>query len=196
MVRYAAEHKEATRRRILETAGLRFRQDGLDGSGVATLMKDAGLTNGAFYAHFASKDDLVAHVIAAQLHQQAITYGGVDGGRDGLARVIRDYLSNDHRIARREGCPSAALLGEVARGSADTRRAYTAGVTELADALAAHLDPDCPERLRVDVLAILASLIGTLQLSRALDDDTLAEELLARGTRTALEMLDRAGDGA
>src|ERR1044072_4567120 len=58
VVRYAKEHKQVTRQRILEKAGHRFKQDGIDGSGVSTLMSDAGLTNGAFYAHFESKDDI------------------------------------------------------------------------------------------------------------------------------------------
>ncbi|MDX3574217.1 TetR family transcriptional regulator, partial [Streptomyces sp. ID05-47C] len=60
MVRYGREHKQATRQRIIETAGRRFKEDGIDGSGITALMKDAGLTNGAFYTHFTSKDDLVA----------------------------------------------------------------------------------------------------------------------------------------
>ena len=70
-MRYGKEHKESTRRRIIESAGRRFKQDGIDGSGIATLMNDAGLTNGAFYAHFASKDDLVATAVAEQLREQA-----------------------------------------------------------------------------------------------------------------------------
>ena len=73
MVRYAKEHKEETRQRIIATAGRRLKRDGIDGSGVATLMKDAGLTNGAFYAHFASKDGLVAVAIADQLHARTRT---------------------------------------------------------------------------------------------------------------------------
>ena len=63
-MRYGKENKESTRRRIIESAGRRFKQDGIDGSGIATLMNDAGLTNGAFYAHFASNDDLVATAVA------------------------------------------------------------------------------------------------------------------------------------
>ena len=70
-MRYGKEHKQATRRRIIETAGRRLKRDGIDGSGVATLMADAGLTNGAFYAHFASKEDLVATAVAEQLRGQA-----------------------------------------------------------------------------------------------------------------------------
>ena len=61
MARYGKEHKQATRRRLLEVAGRGLKRDGIDGSGIATLMADAGLRNGAFYAHFESKDQLVAH---------------------------------------------------------------------------------------------------------------------------------------
>lgn len=193
VARYATEHKQVTRRRIVETAGLRFRQDGFDGSGIATLMKDAGLTNGAFYAHFASKDDLIAHVIVEQLHEQAATYGAIEGGREGLARVVGDYLSPEHRDSRREGCPSAALLGEVARSSPEARAAYTEGILGLADAVAAHLDPDSPERFRVRVLGVLATLIGTLQLARAIDDPRLSGQLLEEGRNNVLAMLDTSG---
>src|SRR6476646_7868600 len=83
-VRYGKEHKPETRRRIIETAGRRFKQDGIDGSGVSTLMKDAGLTNGAFYAHFASKDDLVTTAVAEELRQQRASFGAVSSGRAGL----------------------------------------------------------------------------------------------------------------
>src|SRR6266498_508078 len=65
-MRYGKDQKQATRRRILDAAGRRFKQDGIDGAGVAALMSDAGLTNGAFYAHFASKEDLAANGLADQ----------------------------------------------------------------------------------------------------------------------------------
>ena len=75
MARYGQEHKDATRRRIIEAAGRRLKRDGIDGSGIAILMADAGLTNGAFYAHFASKDDLVASVVEEELRLQAAGLG-------------------------------------------------------------------------------------------------------------------------
>src|SRR5205085_4332371 len=84
VARYDKNHKQATRQRILETAGHRFKTDGIDGSGVATLMADAGLTNGAFYAHFSSKDDLVANVLADQLGAQARDFGELPPGQAGL----------------------------------------------------------------------------------------------------------------
>ena len=113
MARYGKEHKEATRQRIVDTAGRRFKNDGIDRSGVATLMADAGLTNGAFYAHFDSKDDLVATVVADQLGRQASEFGKLPGGRAGLEVFVREYLSPAHRDHPDVGCPSAALLDEV-----------------------------------------------------------------------------------
>ena len=74
--------RQATRQRIIDTAGRRFKRDGIDGSGIATFMADAGLTNGAFYAHFDSKDDLVATVVADQLHKQADNYSSAPGQLD------------------------------------------------------------------------------------------------------------------
>src|SRR3954465_3885198 len=97
VVRYGKEHKQATRRRIIETAGRRFKQDGFDGSGVATLMADAGLTNGAFYAHFESKDDLVATVIAEQVAGQDAAVSAMAPGRAGVEEFVREYLSVEHR---------------------------------------------------------------------------------------------------
>src|SRR6478736_6462073 len=97
MARYGKEHKEATRRRIIEAAGPRLKRDGIDGSGVAALMADAGLTNGAFYAHFASKDDLVATVVADQLHQQLERYRAEMVDRASVERLVREYLSTEHR---------------------------------------------------------------------------------------------------
>ena len=87
MARYDAEHKAQTRRRIIDTAGRRFKQDGIDGSGVAALMTDAGLTNGAFYAHFESKDDLVANVVTDQLSTQRAVLGLATRGPGGAGGI-------------------------------------------------------------------------------------------------------------
>src|SRR3954453_13908348 len=108
-VRYSKEHKQATRQRIIETAGRRIKRDGIDGSGVATLMADAGLTNGAFYAHFASKDDLVPSVVADQPRAQCESFARLAPGRAGIEQLVRAYLSADHRDNHEDGCPSAAL---------------------------------------------------------------------------------------
>src|SRR5438094_8976008 len=132
MARYGKEHKQATRRRIIESAGRRLKRDGIDGSGIATLMADAGLTNGAFYAHFDSKEDLVANTVADQLREQRERYGG-----QSLEEVVRGYLSIQHRDDTDGGCPSAALLAETARSSASVTRPYTNGRVPSLDNAAA-----------------------------------------------------------
>lgn len=191
MVRYAKEHKQETRRRIIETAGRRLKQDGIDGSGVSTLMKDAGLTNGAFYAHFESKDDLVTTAIADQLKVQAEeVVARVAPGRAGLEQIVRGYLSPQHRESLGDGCPNAALLDEIGRCTDTTRQAYTDGVLVLVEGIAERMVPEDPSSARVKALSLLGLMAGTLQLSRALTDSQLAEELLDQGVDNALALLD------
>jgi TetR/AcrR family transcriptional repressor of nem operon len=189
VARYGKEHKDATRRRIIQAAGQRLKRDGIDGSGVSTLMADAGLTNGAFYAHFASKDDLVASTVADQLRQQLERYRSGPPGRAGVEQLVREYLSVAHRDDIEHGCPSAALLDELGRGSDATKDAYTDGVVALADEIAARLAPEDPPSARGRVLSLFGLLIGTLQLSRALADRRLADEVLDRGVESALALL-------
>jgi TetR/AcrR family transcriptional repressor of nem operon len=189
MVRYGKEHKLVTRQRIIEAAGRRLKRDGIDGSGVATLMKDAGLTNGAFYAHFESKEDLVATVVTDQLREQREWFATMPPGREGLEQIVRTYLSPEHRDNPAEGCPSAALLDEIGRCEEPTRQAYTDSVLGFIDDIAARLAPHDPRSARARTLSVYALMIGTLQLSRALADRELADELLEQGIRDALAAL-------
>ena len=188
-MRYGKEHKQATRRRIIQTAGHRFKRDGIDGSGVATLMADAGLTNGAFYAHFASKDDLVATAIADQLREQRASFSERVPGRAGVEQYVREYLSVQHRDNPGDGCPSAALLDEIGRCTDATRQAYTDGLLAVIDDVAARLAPHDPQSARVKTLSVFALMAGTLQLSRALADRQLADEVLDQGIQNALVLL-------
>src|SRR5690349_24234095 len=139
MARHTGERKAETRRRIIATASKRFKTDGIDGSGIATLMADAGLTNGAFYAHFASKDDLVATAVADQLREQRDSLSAAAPGRAGVEQYVREYLSVQHRDNPADGCPSAALLDEIGRCTDATKQAYTDGLLALIDDVAARL---------------------------------------------------------
>jgi len=189
-MRYSKDHKQATRQRILEAAGQRFKRDGIDGAGLATVMADAGLTNGAFYAHFSSKEDLVANVLAEQLRAQRQSIDAEPSDRAGLEAFVRSYLSPEHRNQFADGCPSAALLDEIARRPADTRDVFTEEVMGVVDDIAARINPTDVEAGRVDALTVFGLMVGTLQLARTLTDRQLSDRLLDRGVETALKLLD------
>jgi TetR/AcrR family transcriptional regulator, transcriptional repressor for nem operon len=192
-MRYGKDHKQATRQRILEAAGRRFKEDGIDGAGVAAVMSDAGLTNGAFYGHFKAKEDLVANVLADQLRAQRQSFDAHSSDRAGLESFIRAYLSPQHRDQYADGCPSAALLDEIARRPTATKQVFTDELMGVIDDIAARLDPADPEAVRTDALTIFGLMLGTLQLARALTDHDLSDQLLARGVDTAMKLLnDRA----
>jgi TetR/AcrR family transcriptional regulator, transcriptional repressor for nem operon len=195
MARYSAEHKQATRQRMIETAGRRFKSDGIDGSGIAALVSDAGLTNGAFYGHFSSKDDLVAAVVTDQLDTQVAVLDSLRG-RPGVEAFIRDYLSAAHRDDPAAGCPSAALLDEIGRCDGATRQAYTAGARSVVAAIARHLDDgeepttSCAEEQAIGLVGLL---VGSLQLARALEDRELSDRVLTSACANALRLLAPAG---
>jgi AcrR family transcriptional regulator len=184
MARYSKEHKQATRRRIIDAAGRRLKGDGIAGSGISTLMADAGLTNGAFYAHFDSKEDLVANALAEQLREQRESFSRLP-----VEQIVRAYLSIEHRDNPEGGCPSAALLDEIGRSTDATKRAYTDGLLGVIDDIAERLAPDDPRSARVEMLGVFSLMVGTLEVSRALADRQLADEVLEQGIQTALALL-------
>lgn len=195
MARYSPEHKEATRRRLIETAGRRFKSDGIDGSGIATLVADAGLTNGAFYGHFASKDDLIASVVAQQLADRVAIIEALPPGPEAVVAYLRDYLSPEHRDDRASGCPSAALLDEVGRCDLSVREAYTQGSLALIETIISRLGGDT-ERATDQAIGLYALLVGSVQLARAVTDPDLSDRILAAAYSNALTLIgapERAG---
>ncbi len=189
MARYGKAHKQATRQRIIEAAGGRLKRNGIHGSGIATLMADVGLTNGAFYAHFDSKEDLVARAVAEQLREQRESFSAQPPGRAGLEQIVRAYLSVEHRDNPESGCPSAALLDEIGRSPDAIKRAYTDGLLVVIDDIATRLASDDPNWARTKTLSVFAMMVGTLQVSRALANRQLADEVLEQGIQNALALL-------
>jgi TetR/AcrR family transcriptional regulator, transcriptional repressor for nem operon len=147
------------------------------------------LTNGAFYAHFASKEDLVATAVADQLRAQRASLSALAPGRAGVEQYVRGYLSVEHRDNPDDGCPSAALLDEIGRCTDATKQAYTDSLLVVIDDIAARLAPQDPPSARAKTLSVFAMMAGTLQLSRALVDPQLADELLEQGIHNALALL-------
>src|SRR5262249_50515229 len=159
-MRYEKGRKEASRRRIMEVAGERFRSGGIAASGLAAIMSDAGLTNGAFYPHFPSKAALVRESVAAALEDQASRLQQ-PLVRYGLERVIATYLSAKHRDNPARGCAAAALLPELARQPLATRRLCAERILTAVRHIAAALPPQTQDR-EAAAFAIYATLIGTL----------------------------------
>jgi AcrR family transcriptional regulator len=190
VARYDTTHKSETRRRIIDRSAQRFKREGIDGAGIAALMSDAGLTNGAFYAHFRSKNDLVANVVADQLGTQAATLKALAPGREAIEQFIREYLSPGHRDQPATGCPSSALLDEIVRCDGQVRDSYTEGARSIIDVVAAHLSPGDPAAARSRAIALFTQLVGSLQLARAVSDPTLSEDVLGAGISAALDLLD------
>jgi TetR/AcrR family transcriptional repressor of nem operon len=173
--------KAASHDRIVKAAAARIRRDGIDGMAVADLMREAGLTHGGFYRHFASRDDLVAEAVeAAMAHGSRRAEAARQGGPEALATAIDAYLSPLHRDKPETGCAVAALPTDVARGIPRARAAYTAQVRRYLD-LFADLTPagDADDRY-----LILAALVGAIALARAVDDPGLSDEILDRVART------------
>lgn len=189
MARYSPEHKEAVRRRMIETAGRRFKSDGIDGSGIATLVADAGLTNGAFYGHFASKDDLIATVVAQQLEDQVALVNSLPAGPDALEAFLREYLSPAHRDDFAGGCPSAALLDEIGRCDVAVREAYTEGAAAMIQAIARHVDDGDPQQTEQRAIGLFSLLVGSLQAARAVTDPELSDRMLAAAYSNAMVLI-------
>jgi AcrR family transcriptional regulator len=184
-MRYEKGHKDTTHDRILEVAARRFRQDGIAASGLAGIMSEAGLTNGAFYAHFSSKSEMVEKSLERATQQQWLQFEKeIASGQ--LLEIIHAYLSEQHRDHSESGCPSAALLPEISRQEPATRHVYTKSLKRLLTAVEKQLT-DMPKgpKARETAIATLGLLIGTLQLARAVDDPSFSKDILAAGTRMA-----------
>ena len=188
-MRYNKGHKDTTRDHILETAARRFRKDGIAASGLAGVMSEAGLTNGAFYAHFSSKSEMVEKCLERATDEQWNQFEKeIASGH--LLDIIHAYLSEEHRDHAGSGCPAAALLPEISRQARPTRRVYTESVKRLLNAVEKQL-PNMPKGPKAREIAIgtLGLLIGTLQIARAVDDPTLSKSILAAGTHVAITLI-------
>src|SRR3954470_1878234 len=155
-MRYAPEHNEATRERILEAASRLFREHGIAAVGLAKIMAEADLTVGTFYTHFESKEALLREALLRSLQGRNAQLEQALRGGD-LETAVRAYLSPEHRDAPGTGCPVAALASEVARHPRATRQTFASHNAPTLDALATWLS----SRQRKDVSrADAAALLG------------------------------------
>jgi AcrR family transcriptional regulator len=188
-MRYDAEHKRTTRRRIVGAAGRLFRSEGYGGSGIDGLTKAAGVTNGAFYGHFKSKRDAFRTAVLAGLDELRLGILELKASRRKrwLATFIATYLGPKRVCDLSESCALASLSGEVMRADVETREAYQAELRRLIDEVAAGMPEEGSKRQRADAaIALLALLSGGVTLARAVPDAELSDRIARAVGRLAL----------
>jgi TetR/AcrR family transcriptional repressor of nem operon len=189
-MRYSAEHKKATRARILDAAGRLFRSEGYGGSGIDGLTKAAGVTNGAFYGHFKSKREAFRMSVLAGLDELRLGILALKASRKKrwLRSFITFYLGPKRVCDIGESCALPSLSAEVMRADAPTRQAYGVELRRLVEEVAPGL-PGRSRRQREDqAIALLALLSGGVTLSRAVPDPELSERIAEAVGRVAFSM--------
>jgi TetR/AcrR family transcriptional repressor of nem operon len=180
-MRVSREKFAANRERILEVAGALFREKGFDGIGLADIMKEAGLTHGGFYGHFASKDALAAEASRAVLGRSRRKWRRVvdHAAGDPLPALVHHYLSAAQRDAPGRSCMFPSLGAEAARQGAEVKSAFTEGMENLVAILAGIAPGRSAAARRKRALAMFSTMVGAMLLARAVDRDTLSDEILA-----------------
>lgn len=179
-------HSRATKAeshaRIVKTAAARFREAGVEGVGVADLMKASGLTHGGFYRHFGSRDELVAEAVELALSDGGSAVEAIAASKAPRAQVvgalIDAYLGTAHRDSLATSCAVTTLAGDVARSTERARSAYTKQVGVYLDVLARLAGADASKDQRAKAIAALSALVGAVSLSRAVNDEALSREIL------------------
>ena len=173
----AAENRQT----VINVASRLFRERGFDGIGLKDLMKGAGLTQGAFYKQFASKEDLAAQASRRALESASRRWSAAaaTNPQDPLGAVIAFYLSMAHRAERMDGCPVVALGSDAARQGADVKASFEAGIRAhleiLGRLIASETDGETPNG---KAMAILSTMVGAVTLSRVVNDPDLAQAIL------------------
>jgi TetR/AcrR family transcriptional repressor of nem operon len=178
---YSQAQKAESKRRVLEVASRQIRENGIEALGVADCMRSAGLTHGAFYGHFASRDALIVEALEHALGQSAKRIAATanedaqNAARTPLASIAEAFLSEGHANNPGQGCALCALAGEARHASADVRALLRRYVEQLASRIAKAIGKDGGEQA---ALGIVATIVGAISLARTVDDDALAKSIL------------------
>jgi AcrR family transcriptional regulator len=190
--RMTQSKKEATHDRIVEAAARAIRRSGYAGTSVSDLMKEAGLTHGGFYAHFDSREAMLAEAADRAGAEAVATFSRIAAtvpAERSLQALTRAYLSKEHLSHPELGCPVAALGSEMARQAPDVRRAATRRIKEMIDVVSRQSpdwgQPGAHER----ALVAASTMIGAMVLARAVDEEALSDAVL----KAALAHLDPIG---
>lgn len=182
MKKAATKSKEATHERIVDVASRAIRRSGYDGTSVVDIMKEAGLTHGGFYAHFDSREAMLAEAAdraGADAVAASARIAAAAPPEQALQRMMYSYLSKEHLDSIESGCAIAALGSEMPRQAPEVRRASTLRIKEMIDVVARHLPEWGQPSAHEEALFIVSAMAGTLLLARAVDDPKLSDALLA-----------------
>jgi len=192
MKKTPARSKEATHECIVEAAARAIRRSGYDGTSVADIMKEAGLTHGGFYAHFPSREAMLAEAAdraGAEAVATSTHVAATAPPEQALQWLLRAYLSKEHLKSPEMGCPVAALGSEMPRQAPEVRRAATRRIKEMIDVVARQSSDWGQPGAHEHALVTAATMVGALVLARAVDDPKLSDALL----KAALKHLVPAG---
>jgi len=178
-MRVSRAQAEENRDRVIDVASRLFREHGFDGIGLKDLMKGAGLTQGAFYKQFTSKDDLAALASARAMESATKRWSeAAANSSDPLEAVMDFYLSTDHRGEKAESCPLVALGSDAARQNEEVKQPFEDGIRAHFDVLENLVggagDPEASEK----AMAILSLMVGAVTLSRLTQDEPLSQGVL------------------
>ncbi|MEA3084449.1 MAG: TetR/AcrR family transcriptional regulator, transcriptional repressor for nem operon [Paraburkholderia sp.] len=177
---YSQAQKAESRQRVLENASRQIREHGIEALGVAECMRSAGLTHGAFYGHFSSRDALILEALEHAVSQSekrigSLASGAVKRGETPLQAIAEVFLNERHVKNPGNGCALCALAGEARHANPDVRERLTDYVRRLALQIAQAASGESKDV----ALAIVATIVGAITLARAVDDDKLARSILS-----------------
>ncbi|MDI4238318.1 TetR/AcrR family transcriptional regulator [Bradyrhizobium sp. Arg237L] len=188
-MRYSKEHKAETHERIVKQASVRLRERGAHGIGVADLMKEVGLTHGGFYAHFDSREALVIEAFGYAMDRANERWRKIveeTPPEKRLATIVDSYLTTTHRDDPGRGCAVPSLGAEIARESPKTRKAFAAKLERMIDMVADQILDVPPKAARKQAMAALATMMGTVVMSRIAGNSELSDEILTAGREAVL----------
>jgi len=188
-MRYSREHKQETHARIVRKASVRLREKGAHGIGVADLMKEAGLTHGGFYAHFDSREALLIEAFAYAM-DRSMAYWRKNTAETSpdkrLALIVDSYLNTSHRDDPGRGCAVPTLGAEIVREGPKARKAFAAKLEQMIDMIAETMIDLPPKAARKQAASALATMMGTLVLSRIAGNGEFSDDILAAGREAVL----------
>ncbi|MBB4261392.1 TetR/AcrR family transcriptional regulator [Bradyrhizobium sp. CIR3A] len=187
-MRYDEDHRRQTHSRIVENASYGLRQKGAEGLSVVELMKLAGLTHGGFYNHFDSRAALVGEAIAFAMDQMVERWKKLANGKtngDRFEALVADYLSSRHRDNPKHGCALPALAADVARSSPSERRAFANKLEKMVEVFVELLPDETPEQAYQIATGAIATMVGSIVLSRAVGAGKFSDGILDAGRITA-----------